>query len=337
MNYWQVASGEGARDFYSVFLDFGVMCIGAGDPGPYFQKREYYKGRPWGSQVVRFAEEVSEENVVILKKPAEGRWLIRAVGRVKGPYDYLEQFSDVEGWDLQHCREVEWSRPKERLVTDGLVKGTFKRVRHSGIKELAAGILETGEVHVSEEIPPPAGAISDEDLVEHLIGNGLRPGDAETVIHTIWRVRRLARWYEKHGEDLGEHEIRTFLIVPILLALGWSEQKMKIEWRNTDLSLFSHIYSRGDEPCMIVESKRMGEGLDYAERQVVKYAHDFPSCRHIIVSDGIRYNLYIRQDNQWDMKQDFKAYMNLLKLKDRHPYLVNVKGAPDLFINLMPQ
>lgn len=69
MNYWQVAAGEGARDYSSVFLQFGIMLIGAGDPGPYFSNKEYYKGhRNWRAQVVRFAEKVTKGDIVVLKR-----------------------------------------------------------------------------------------------------------------------------------------------------------------------------------------------------------------------------------------------------------------------------
>jgi hypothetical protein len=209
-------------------------------------------------------------------------------------------------------------------------------VYNSQVKVVAQRVLDEGQKQSTREIPPAAKEVKDEDLIDCLIDNGLRPGDAETVIQTIWRIRRLGRWYEKHGKDLSEHEIRTFLIVPILLALGWSEQKIKIEWKNTDLSFFSRIYNRGDEPCMILESKRMGEGLGYAERQVQRYANDMPGCKRLIVSDGIRYYLYLKQGENCNFQEDLKAYMNLLRLKDRHPYLTHVGGAPDLFLNLMP-
>ena len=33
MNYWQVAAGEGSRDYSDVFLKFGIMLVGGGDPG----------------------------------------------------------------------------------------------------------------------------------------------------------------------------------------------------------------------------------------------------------------------------------------------------------------
>lgn len=171
------------------------------------------------------------------------------------------------------------------------------------------------------------------------MGRGIRASKVpiNTVIQTIWRARRLARWYARYGHDLSEHEIRTFLIVPILLALGWSEQKIKIEWKNTDMSFFNEVYKRGAKPSMIVESKRAWEGLHYAERQLMKYTAVLPECRQLVASDGIRYQSYMKHGNQWNLKDDFEAYANLLNLKDRHPYFEHIGGAPDLFMKLMPK
>jgi len=343
MKYWQVAAGEGARDYSEVFLRFGVMMVGGGNQGNYFDNEGYYKSVSWGGRVVSFAKYVAEDDRVILKRPHHRRksekekWQIQAVGYVRGSYEYVEQFDDVEGWDLQHCRRVQWVCPTEKVLTNGLAMGTFKRVYKRDAIEKAEKVLEEGNQEVSEEIPQPAKKISDEDLVESLIGKGLRAADAETVIQTIWRVRRLAHWYARHGRDLSEHEIRTFLIVPILLALGWSEQKIKIEWKNTDMTFFNEVYKRGEKPSMILESKRMREGLHYAERQLAKYAKIFPECRHLVASDGIRYQLYVKHDNDWNLDKDFSAYANLLNLKDRHPYLEHIGGAPDLFMKLMPK
>lgn len=339
MNYWQVAAGDSARDYTDAFLQFGVMLIGPGNPGHYFDRKDYYRSRKWGSTIVTIAEKVTDGDIVILKRPHKGQWQIRAVGRVVSDYSYLEQFDDVQGWDLQHCRKVEWICPAEnqKVFTSGLTRGTLSRVYKKEPIQKALEVLEEGEKRKVEDIPTPAKAISDEDLVETLIGNGLRPADAETVIQTIWRVRRLARWYARYGRDMSEHETRTFLIAPVLLALGWSEQKIKIEWKGMDIALFQDVYRRGQSPLVILESKRMGEGLHFAERQAVKYARDYPECRRLVVSDGTLYQLYVRQGETWNMQTDFKAHMNLLNLKDRHPYWVHIGGAPELFVNLMPK
>lgn len=319
MKYWQVAAGEGARNYSSVFIKFGVMLIGPGERGPVPKLEDWYKEHE--PQVIAFTKQVQLGDLVVLKRPYHEEWQILAVGRVTGAYKDLEQFDDVEGWDLRHSRKVEWVVPKDRLLVKGLATGRFRRIHRSALAEKIQQVLKDGEKQEAIEIPAPAGESSLEDLVEGLIGKGLRPADAETVIETMGRVHRLARWYARYGRDLSEHEIRTFLIVPILLALGWSEQKIKIEWRNTDMSFFREVYKRGEKPSMILESKRKGEGLHYAERQLMKFARQFPECRHLVASDGIRYQLYVKQGTQWNIKEDFKAYANLLNLKDRHPYL----------------
>jgi hypothetical protein len=313
MKYWQVAAGEGARNYSSVFLEFGIMLIGSGSPGPVPERLDWYKKNE--TQAIAFAYQVQPGDVVVLKRPYHKEWQILAVGRVTGDYEYLEQFDDVEGWDLQHSRKVEWVLPKDRLLVKGLTFGTFRRIHRMSPMENIQQVFEEGEKQEARGIPAPARKISDEDLVESLIGKGLRPADAETVIQTIWRVRRLARWYTRYGRDLSEHEIRTFLIVPILLALGWSEQKIKIEWKNTDMSFFREVYTRGGKPSMILESKRIGEGLHYAERQLVKYTKMFPECIHLVASDGLRYQLYRKHGSEWNLQQDFNAYANLLNLK----------------------
>jgi len=136
MRFWQVAAGESSRDYSSVFTDFGVMLVGAGDPGPFSERKSYYRGhRDWRNQIVRFAERVSLEDIVVLKKPHGTQWEIVAVGVVKGEYEYLDLFEDVEGWDLQHCRKVAWVKPPSQIYLKGLSRGTFIEVHNPIIQK----------------------------------------------------------------------------------------------------------------------------------------------------------------------------------------------------------
>ncbi|GAI08560.1 unnamed protein product, partial [marine sediment metagenome] len=176
-----------------------------------------------------------------------------------------------------------------------------------------------------------------EDLINYLINNGLRPKDAEDLAQTIARIRRLVRWYWSYGADIKEHETRAFLILPLLFALGWSEQRLKIEWKATDIAFFEKPYNRQNRDpkncIMILESKRFWGGLTYAESQVKRYAKNFPNCRHLIVSDGCCYKLFKRQDDEWL----YDAYLNILKPRSCHPYEENKGGAQDVFLSLMPK
>ena len=335
MNYWQVAAGEGTRDFSDVFLQYGVILMGSGHLGSFSEHPENYEGKKdWRRKIVTLAKSMDRGDVVVMKKRWGTKGAIVAAGRVISDYEFLGPFDDVEGWDMSHGRKVNWFQPDSPIDINGLARGTVSRIHNSHIQNEAYRLLEEGNEFIASEIPTPAKGMHDEGLVERLIGNGLRPGDAETVIQTIRHVRRLAGWYASRGRDLSEHEIRTFLIIPLLLALGWSEQRIKIEWKQTDIAMFKDVYAHNAHPEVILESKRMGTGMHYALAQAQKYAKQFPDCSKLVTSTGGRYQLYTKSNDQnWHVS----AYLNLLKLKDRHPYLANVGGAPELFMTLMPR
>lgn len=163
--------------------------------------------------------------------------------------------------------------------------------------------------------------------------SGLSGNNADIITRAIWRIRRLAKWYDSHGTDVGEHEIRTFLIVPLLIALGLPEQRIKIEWNNIDISIFeSPIPSEQENPVIILETKRLHGGLRYAPNQARDYLQDYPNCCFFIVSNGIHYKLFERIEGKWL----FRAYANLLSLKSKHPYFREVKGADELFLKILP-
>jgi len=336
MNYWQIAAGDSERDYSEVFKTFGVMLVGSGNRGDYFNNKDFYKGhRDWRAQVVRFAEKVRIGDMVIVKKPHHRQWEILAVGRITGEYKYSELFEDVEGWDLQHWREVEWVEAPPKTFVDGLSRGAFIRVYNQRAIEQINQIFQAGAPRPAKRLPEIAPKLEDEDLIDRLINNGLRPKDAEDLAQTIARIKRLVRWYSSYGADIKEHETRAFLILPLLFALGWSEQRLKIEWKATDIAFFEKPYERQNKDpkncVMILESKRFWGGLAYAERQVKRYAKDFPNCRHLIVSDGCCYKLFRRENDKWI----YAAYLNILKPRARHPYEEKIGGAQDVFLTLM--
>jgi hypothetical protein len=334
MNYWQVAAGDGGRDYSEVFLKYGVMLIGPGDPGEYFQNEQYYKNI-YKPNITVFAEQVKDGDIVVLKKPSGNLWEVLAVGTVKGDYVHLPVFDDVEGWDLQHCRCVEWVKPKDKKVITGLTRGTFKGINKQSTIQTISDVLKSGIKLISTPIPESSKKLTDEDLIDILIDYGLRPKDAEDFTQTIHRIRRLVKWYRRNGKHVKEYETRTFLIVPLLLALGWTEQKLKIEWNNIDIAFFEKPYSEenksSNECIIILESKRLWEGLDYGTSQASTYASKYPKCNRLIVSDGCCYKLFKRKGTTWH----YSAYLNILKPKPTHPYKPNVGGAPDVFLSLM--
>lgn len=344
MNYWQVGAGDGRRDYSSVFLRFGCMLIGPGQYGDYYENSEVYRDEKFLvksdiSAMRAFAQEVKEGDIVVIKKPIDlrkGQYQVIAVGTVRGDYRYETRFDDVEGWDLSHRRPMNWHCPEEGTgVITGLSRGTFKGVKKKGTIESVNQLLKNSIPASTDPNPEKQELLTDDQLIEILINHGLRSRDAHDFTQTINHIRRLVKWYNTHGNQVKEHETRTFLIIPLLMALGWPEQKLKIEWNNIDIAFFKEIYTKENQAsndCIIIlESKRLWDGLSVATKQGLNYAKDYPNCKKMIVSDGCCYKLFERKGKHWS----YTAYLNILKPRLKHPYGDNVGGAPDVFLSLM--
>jgi len=334
MTIWQVAAGDGSRDYADIFLLYGVILVGPGSEGSYFDNKEPYIDQNNSSYrpfIPTIANEMKQGDLVILKKPAGTQWEIIAVGEVISDYIHSETFADVDGWDLQHGRKIKWKTPKNKTVINGLRRGTLFAVNNQNAITEANTIWNDGKDIKSEEIPAPIEEITVDALIDSIMEQGLSVANSEHIANTIWKLRRIAKWYSQNGSDVGEHEIRTFLIVPLFTSVGWAEQKIKIEWNNIDVAIFNSPYSANSKPVLLIESKRLWDGLLYAPEQAQQYAQQFPSCNHFVVADGIRYKLYEKKKDQWE----YTAYMNLMSPKKKHPYYKDVKGAVDFFIKIM--
>lgn len=331
MTVWQVAAGDGARDYAWVFLKFGVMLVGPGYPGPYEEHVDEYNAinRPF---IKRFAKEICIGDLIVLKRPSGYLWEIVAVGEVSGSYAHVEAFADVDGWDLHHSRAVRWKIPMEPVVINGLKMGTLSRINNLGALEAARQIWSTGTWKPPIGDAVPSDTVGVDEVTDALIGKGLPTRSSAEVSDTVWRLRRLAKWYSAHSQDVSEYEIRTFLIIPLLTSLGWAEQRIKIEWRSIDVALFNSPYRSGAEPEIIIESKRIFDGLRLASNQAIGYARSFVNCNKFIVSDGIRYKLFLREGEDWRLS----AYMNLLDPKRCFPLDETVEGSIQFFCSILP-
>jgi len=106
---WQQASGNNNKDYSELCLKSGVILNGPGNAGkwPECQKQLHADGLR-SRKIVdlrRFCEEMQIGDVVVLRR---GTNSIVAVGEIAGEYEWREEFGDVVGWDLQHCRRVRW-------------------------------------------------------------------------------------------------------------------------------------------------------------------------------------------------------------------------------------
>ncbi|HEY1663180.1 MAG TPA: hypothetical protein VGI03_12240 [Verrucomicrobiae bacterium] len=319
-NYWQIAAGSAGREYSDEFIRFGLAFVG-------------------GDTQIETMTRVQPGDRVLLKR---GLSEIRAVGVVVtrdskhngcGDKDWLRDF---EGWDLQAYCYVEWHVPPNPLSVSGLTRATIQSTWKADIIEVAEKILKEHPASSVEAEPKPTNRVDDEHIVEFLIGEGLRIAAAEELTTTFRRIRRLANYYYNYPakwEDIREHETRTFLIVPLLLALGWPEQAIKIEQPTNggrvDLALFDGPFDGNPSECIaLIETKGFAQGLSYAPEQVRNYAQYFPKCRVIFVSNGYCYKAYLRAKGGFPPEPS--AYLNIRDPRDAYPLNPKTPGALDV-------
>jgi hypothetical protein len=304
---WQIAGGPAGRSYAAVFLRHGVGLIGPGDPGPWQQGRpkEDFGGSP---SVEQFAAHAQVDDIVLLRA---GTSVVQAVGVIAWPYEYLVQFDDVNGWDLQHARRIRWYPLPQPHDFGHAVFGAnprrFGQVNQADLVAFAQGFVNSPPTRWQTEPLPP-----------------LPPGEPmlDEIPERLRSVVGLALDFSKQpfGERVSEDEMIVHLIAPLFRALGWLPEQIAVKWRYVDVSLFSQLPRKPENCRLIVEAKNPGVGAEGALGQARGYARDLNIQRDILVSDGFRYRLY-------SVEQDYQpvAYANLIRLK---------RSALDLFRRL---
>jgi hypothetical protein len=319
-------SGE-ARCYSDSFIKYGLAFVG-------------------GEDKIRTMKEVKVGDIVAIKSGlsqimAAGE-VVERDGKATGFQD-KSWLRDFDGWDLSAYCNVNWHVPEKPINTEGLTRATIQKIQQPKHREIVDEILKLPIRPFSPE-PRETAIIKDDDLLDHLISKGLRPSSADDLTNTIRKIRLLAKFYynnEWGWEHIREHETRAFLVVPLLLALGWSEQQLKIELPcskgKVDIACFSGVFKGNHKECiLLVETKDFSSGLDYAPSQARSYSEVFPSCKALLVTNGYCYKLFLRSnEGLFDIKPS--AYLNLLQPRDRYPLDPdNVDGALGVLSSLMP-
>lgn len=351
VNVWQIASGERGRYYDDIFLAYDVMFLGPGRPGE-FDRSLYQSWAEDGritsasaSQVARFAQAVQPGDIVLLRKGYQ----VLSIGAAAGhTYHHNDSLDDVYGWDLQHCRSVSWHRELEPEVaklqaTRALFDGrkqipTFTAVNDPAviepIKHLFSGISPKPVVAG----PQAPKSLRPEELGQKLFARGLPNRSVDEVLAALQRQQRLLTWYRDQS-DIGrptEHEVVAHMVLPLLLALGWSEQLLAIEWNRIDLAGFAGTPTTAERCVLVCEAKQMGQGMLDVWEQAFDYVqkNQLSSCRKIVTTDGARFYLYERPEKgQWPERPT--GYLNAMNIREDH---VAPRGtsAVDTIVALTP-
>ena len=317
---WQQASGDTDRNYSKICLKWDVILNGPGYAGKYPECNETLKKHGWTSKkrtdIWRFAEQMKEGDLVVLRL---GTNRILGVGEIVGKYEWLECFGDVDGWDLQHVRRVRWVwTGLKYFKTYTLKQGDTTQEMTSIVVKSWLEEIDIPIEKFEREIPklPQAGnIISQSQIAEYLFAQGVSSNSIEILTREFEELRRIAKWYLNSKEVPSEFETVSYLVVPILRALGWTPQKMAVEWNKVDIALFDQLPRKDKNLSIVVEAKKKGNSCLSAISQAQGYAKGKSNCQRLIVTDGLRYGTYIKKDNEYELK----AYFNLNDLRESYP------------------
>jgi len=332
---WQIAAGEKDRNYIDLFLNYDVMFMGPGRFGAYYAdtyeslQREGIIKKGIATQLRQFCTEVKCEDIVLLRLGAQAK----AIGLIRSwkmsEYSWMQTFDDVYGWDLQHTRRVIWQHD----LTDELQKiqkskglfhyrgPTFSKV-HRQLENQLKNLFNQCKPRDLKPLPSLPKPLTLDELGTELFSRGLPNEHVDKFILAIQRQRRLVKWYQENGEQCkrpSEHEVVAHMILPLLLALGWSEQLLAVEWRKVDLAAFGCTPTVPTNCCLVCEAKGYGHGLQNIFTQATTYVKKLglDNCKKILLTEGARLYLYERKaNNDWDDRP--VGYLNIDLIRTNH-------------------
>ncbi len=346
---WQQAAGDTDHDYADLCLKWDVILIGPGDCGPWPECERYLREDGWSEKKIsdlrRFCEEMKDGDLVILRR---GTSVILAVGEIVGIYEHHEEFNDVDGWNISHVRRVRWlwknTKEPKNFDTYTLKWGhTTQRLDAPDVNSWLKS-LDVPD-NVCDQTPVELPHIGDnanvsvDDISEYLFDKGVASGSISNLLGEIGEFVRISNWYKRKAEPPSEHETVTYLVVPLLRALGWTPQRMAIEWNRIDVALFSNLPRKKEHLSVLVEAKKIRAASLSALSQAERYAEEYENCDRIILTDGLRYGIFFREKKGSGKKEKFslRSYMNLTDLRDRYPIYNKCSGAKDALLAMGPE
>ena len=339
---WQVAAGDTDRSYHDLCLRWDVILFGPGYRGPWPECKPGLTEDRWTTRKIglirKFCETISPGDLIVLRL---GTAEVYGVGEVVGDYQWYDDLGDVDGWYLQFVRRVRWlwrynsknarnAEPK-RFPTFSLKFGdTIQPLDSQPVLKWIKKLKTPSAARKRKIVQLPATCVHKEwntqvqvhEIAEYLFDQGVAAGAIDALIDGMDALRRIASWYDRSGIAPSESETVAYLVVPLLRALGWTPQRMAVEWNHVDLALFSRMPRADDNLAVAVEVKKRNLSCLSAKSQAEGYAEQEgrEGCRRLIVTDGIRYGVYLRNEGG-EFPDRPAAYLNLNRMIRSYPIL----------------
>lgn len=338
---WQQAAGDNDRHYAAICLKWDVVLNGPGNFGAWPDCRSALSKSVSSrkvSDIERFAVEMAPGDLIVLRV---GTSAVLGVGEVTGTYEWCSEFGDVDGWDLQHVRRVRWlwkgdPGPRRFDVYAMKLGDTTQRLNNGPVTDWLANLDLPSEAFTRPLVTLPRtegrGDITIDEISDFLFDHGVASASIKNLVTEIGELIRIARWYSRFTKP-SEHETVAYLAVPLLRALGWTPQRMAVEWNFVDVALFERLPRCDANLRVVVEAKKMGRSCLTANSQAKSYADGKVQCHRLIVTDGLRYGIYAKSE---DGEFHLYAYMNLTRLRHDYPALL-CKGAEDALLAMAPE
>lgn len=360
---WQQASGDTHRDYAKVCIDNSVILNGwentQGDDDAAFPNRRYLLDGSYEQtfqacragivelpatpnkkrDLLRFCEEMKIGDLVVLRR---GSSTALAVGVVKSAANFNEHFSDIDGWNIPYLRSIEWiwvglSDPKDFGAWSMKFGDTTQLLSPDSpvvdwLQSLEPNRADCRLARISDY--PAQRRVTPSDVSAYLFDRGIDSNAINKLSDEMGELQRIAKWYSRSDEQPSERETIAYLVVPLLRALGWTPQRMAVEWNRVDVALFAKLPRTDQTLRAVTEVKRLYASCLTAESQATRYAEGKRHCRRLILTDGLRYAVHTKVRYGTDYR--LTAYLNLTRMRDIYPAL-GCRGAAEAMALMAPE
>ena len=172
------------------------------------------------------------------------------------------------------------------------------------------------------------------EISDFLFDHGVASSSIAALLNEIGELTRIAKRYQRSSKPSLEHETVAYLVVPLLRALGWTPQRMAVEWNYLDLALFTERCLGPMATCAWLSRQRRWTMLvlpPWSRRKKIRRETSGLPTTHCDGRDAVR---CLRPSG--NRVSRLYAYLNLTRLR-RDYAILGCKGSEDALLAMAPE